>query len=122
MPFDALTLSRLAAAEEVEIKTTRPDGRHRRTIIWVVVAGRDVFARSVRGERGHWFQAALDRPSEVELLLDGRRIPVRAVAATDGDSIARCSGELESKYRDDPSLPSMLRRMVLPATVRLEPR
>ena len=122
MPFDSQTLRRLAAADEVEIETTRPDGTHRRTIIWVVVDHGVAFVRSVRGDRGHWFQAALDRPAEVGLLVNGWPIPVRAVAAADEESIARCSTELGEKYRGDPSLPSMLRPTVLAATLRLEPR
>jgi hypothetical protein len=122
VPFDADTLRRLDATEEVGIETTRPDGSLRRTIIWVVVESGEVFVRSVRGDRGHWYQAALDRPADVHLVVDGRRVPARAVAAGDDAAIARCSNGLTRKYADDPSLASMLRRNVLATTIRLEPR
>jgi hypothetical protein len=115
-------LSLLTGFEEVTIETTRPDGRTRRTIIWVVVEGGQLLVRSVRGDRGHWYQAALDRPADVRLEVGGQWLPVRAMAATDDDSIARCSRQLAVKYAGDPSLPSMLRRNVLATTLRLEPR
>ena len=120
--FDAETFSLLAASEEVEIVTAWPDGRLMRTIIWVVVEGDEVFVRSVRGDRGRWYQAALDRPTDVELRVDGRRIAVRADLAADEASVARCSRGLETKYRRDPSLPSMLRPNALATTLRLQPR
>ena len=122
MAFDASTLQRLAADEEVWIETTRPDGTVRRTVIWVIVAGDDVFVRSVRGDRGHWYQAALDRPAEVALVIGGDRVPVAARPAADEASVTTCSRGLELKYRADPSLASMLRPGVLHTTLRLEPR
>ena len=115
-------LSLLAGVEEVRVETTRPDGAPRRRIIWVVVDGSDVFVRSVRGDRGYWYQAALDRPDEVTLVAASRRIPVRAVPAHDEQSIARCTAGLESKYALDPALVSMVRPAVLGSTLRLEPR
>ena len=112
----------MARTKEVRVETTRPDGTVRRRIIWVVVDGSEVFVRSWRGDRGYWYQAALDRPDEVALLVADRRIPVRAVPATDEESVGRCSAGLEAKYRDDPALPSMVQPSVLVHTLRLEPR
>ena len=122
--FDEETLRLLAERREVRITTTRPDGIERRTIIWVVVDGEDVFVRSVRGDRGHWFHAALDRPDGVALKVDGDReeIPVRPVPATDYESIARCSAALEAKYGRSRSLQSMLEPKTLGTTIRLVPR
>jgi len=122
VPFDAATLARIDAAYEVEIESTRPDGTTRSTIIWAVVDGGEAFVRSWKGDRGFWFQAALDRPDELALIVDGERLPVRAVAANDEDGIARCSAGLSKKYRRDPSLSGMLLPRVLPTTLRLEPR
>jgi hypothetical protein len=122
MQFDAETLRRIDAAYEVDIETTRPDGSTRQTTIWVVVDGGEAFVRSVRGERGYWYQAALVRPADVYLVVDGERIPARAVAASDAQAIARCSDGLSKKYRADGSLQSMLRPNVLATTIRLEPR
>jgi hypothetical protein len=122
VPFDAATLRRIDAAHEVEIESTRPDGTTRTTTIWAIVDAGDVLVRSWNGDRGYWYQAAFDRPDELALIVEGRRLPVRAVAANDEAGIARCSAGLSKKYRRDPSLPGMLLPRVLPTTLRLEPR
>ena len=122
MPFDVETLARIDAAYEVDIESTRPDGTTRTTIIWAVVDAGEVFVRSWKGDRGFWFQAAVDRPDELALIVDGARLPVRAVAANDDEGIARCSDGLSKKYKRDSSLPGMLLPRVLPTTLRLEPR
>lgn len=122
MPFDAATLRRIDAAYEVDIETTRPDGTTRSTTIWAVVEDGEVLVRSWKGDRGYWYQAVMDRPGDVALVVDGERLPVRAVVADDAESIARCSRGLSAKYKGDPSTPSMLLPHVLNTTVRLEPR
>jgi len=123
VPFDPATLQRINAAYEVEIEATRPDGTTRTTTIWVVVDAEEVFVRSWKGDRGYWYQAALDRPDELALIVDGQRLPVRAVLANDEASIARCSAGLSKKYRRSAaSLAGMLLARVLPTTLRLEPR
>lgn len=122
MPFDPATLARIDAAYEVDIESTRPDGTTRSTTIWAVVDDGEVFVRSWRGDRGYWYQAALDRPDELALIVDGERLPVRAHAARDEHGIGRCSAGLSKKYRRDSSLPGMLLPRVLPTTLRLEPR
>jgi hypothetical protein len=122
VPFDAATLRRIDAAYEVDIETTRPDGTIRSTTIWAVVDDADVLVRSFKGDRGYWYQAALDRPDELALIVGGTRLAVRAVVASDEVSIARCSAGLSKKYRRDSSLPGMLLPRVLPTTLRLEPR
>lgn len=121
--FDTQTLAVLERERMVEVETIRPDDRRRHTVIWVAVDGGEVFVRSVRGDRGHWFQAALDRPDEVALLVNQRHIPAHAVAAFDDASIARCSAGLRRKYGErTQSARSMLREQVLGTTLRLEPR
>lgn len=122
MPFDTATLRRIDAAYEVDIETTRPDGTARTTTIWAVVEDGEVLVRSWKGDRGYWYQAALDRPGDICLIVDGERLPVRAIVADDDTAIARCSAGLSKKYRDDQSLDSMLLPRVLHTTVRLEPR
>jgi hypothetical protein len=120
--FDAPTLRRIDGAYEVDIETTRPDGTTRTTTIWAVVEGGDVLVRSWKGDRGYWYQAALDQPDAVTLIVAGTRLPVRAVVADDAESVARCSRGLARKYRGDPSTPSMLLPRILHTTMRLEPR
>jgi hypothetical protein len=119
--LDAETLRLIDQAYEVEIETTRPDGTPRRTIIWVMVDAGDVFVRSVRGDRGHWFQSALDGDRGVTLIVGDRRIAARAELAADAESVARCTSALERKYAGDPSLPLMLRPKTLATTARLLP-
>ena len=121
MPFDAATWSRIDDAYEVDIETTRPDGTTRTTTIWAVVEDGDVFVRSWKGDRGYWYQAALDRPDEVALIVGDERLPVRAVVANDADSVALCSRGLSRKYKGDESTPSMLLPRILHTTMRLEP-
>jgi len=120
--FDPATLRRIDAAYEVDIETTRPDGTARTTTIWAVVEDGQVLARSWKGDRGYWYQAALDQPDRVTLIVEGERLPVRAVVAADEKSIALCSRGLARKYKGDPSTPSMLLPRVLHTTMRLEPR
>ena len=121
MPFDAVALRRIDAAYEVDIESTRPDGTTRGTTIWAVVDGGEVFVRSWKGDRGYWYQAALDRPDELAVIVGGERLPVRAIVANDDDGIARCSAGLSKKYGADESLDSMLLPRVLPTTLKLEP-
>jgi hypothetical protein len=117
-PSDVLEL--LAREEEVRIETSRPDGSTRRTIIWVVVDGQDVFIRSVEAERGRWYQRLKARPEAV-LHAAGQAIPVRAEPAKDDDSVERCSRALREKYTGISGLREMLVAETLPTTTRLLP-
>ena len=116
--FDEDILDALRDEDEVHIETSRGDDVHR-TIIWVVVDGDDVFVRSVRGPRGRWYRELKDSETGA-LVLDGRRIPVRATVA-DADAIERCSRAHRAKYRPGGSLNAMLRPETLPTTLLLEP-
>lgn len=121
MSFEPRDLERLAAVEEIEIETQAPDGPAHRTTIWVVVDGEDAFIRSVHGHAARWFGEATANPA-VAVHLDGRRLPVTAIPATDPDSIERISAALRSKYAHDPtSLATMLEPGVIDANFRLEP-
>jgi len=120
--FDSATLALLDRAREVDIVTRRPDDSPQQTTIWVVVDGEEAFIRSWRGARARWFQAALDRPDDVELVVDGLRLRVRPQLATDDLSVARCSSALERKYAGDPATDSMVSEEILETTLRLDPR
>jgi hypothetical protein len=55
-------LSKIGAAEELEIATVRSDGTLRHPLtIWVVRVGDDLHVRSVNGRAGSWFRGAEDR-------------------------------------------------------------
>ena len=121
-PFESLDLEALDAEPEVTIETRdAPVAPARRTVIWVVVEAGHVYVRSVRGDRGRWYQA-LSRFPEGTLVVSGRRIPVRAEPGSDQAAIEACTRGLRRKYARDPSLDSMLRPDVLPSTMRLVPR
>ena len=113
-------LAALTSEAEVDIETTRKHGESRRTTIWVVVDGSDVFIRSVRGSTGRWYRDVSVRP-EAGLWVDGERIPVQAVRASDAESVGRCSDAFARKYAGDLSTPSMIRPETLGTTLRLVP-
>jgi hypothetical protein len=120
--FDRETLDLLDRRREVRIETSRPDGTRRRTIIWVVVDGDEVFIRSVRGDRGYWYQAALDDPDSVALLVGDRLIDVRPTPATDEAAVERFSHGVRRKYGKGASVEAMVQPETLGTTLRLEPR
>jgi hypothetical protein len=118
--FDANVLNQLANAEEIEIETRSATGRTHRTIIWVTVDDNDVYVRSVRGRNGRWYQAITANP-DAAIHVDGQRLAVHAVPVTDEALIARVSNDILRKYRHSPSANSMVRKEILPTTLRLEP-
>jgi hypothetical protein len=55
-------LSKIAAAEELQISSVRRDGTLRKPVtIWVVRHGDDLYVRSVNGRTASWFRGAQDR-------------------------------------------------------------
>jgi hypothetical protein len=112
----------LETVREVDIETSRaPDSPPRRTPIWIVVEGGDVFIRSLRGSRGRWYRDLVANP-KATLHVDGEAVPVRAVDASDPESVERATAGLRNKYPASRSLDSMLRDEMIDATLRLEPR
>jgi hypothetical protein len=120
MSFADDDLARLAAATEIEIETQAPGEAARRTVIWVVADGSDVFVRTYKGPNSRWYRDALANPA-VAILVDGRRLAATAIPATDPDSIERTSAGYMRKYPDDSSTPAMLWPNVVDTTLRLEP-
>jgi hypothetical protein len=117
--FDADILRELSDLREVAIRTEKhPDSA---VVIWVVVAGDEVFVRSVRGSRGRWYRDIATGGSAT-LEFDGRWLAVQAVPVSDDDAIARASREYLRKYQTSPYAQSVVRAEVLPTTLRLEPR
>jgi hypothetical protein len=119
MAFSKEELALVDRARTVRIETARPGGSVHRTIVWAVVDDSDVFVRSWRGATARWYREALANP-EVALHVAKRRLPARAVPATDPDSVIRASAGLERKYAGDPATPSMVRDEILGTTLRLE--
>ena len=116
-PKDVLQL--LDRTQEVDIETRSASGATHRVPIWVVVSGDDVFVRSWKGSQAVWYRRLLARDGA--LVAGRRRIPVRAVRATDAESVRRTSDGFRTKYRHSRSTPSMVREEILGTTIRLEP-
>lgn len=117
--FDTETLKRLHDQQEISIRTEKHPGSA--VTIWVVAPGDDVYVRSVRAAKGRWFKD-LAKGGEATLEVSGRRVPVKAIPATDAGSIERASGEYLRKYRTSPYAQTMVKAETLPTTLRLEPR
>jgi hypothetical protein len=116
-PKDVLQL--LDRTQEVDIETRSASGATHRVPIWVVVSGDDVFVRSWKGSQAAWYRRLLARDGA--LVAGRRRIRVRAVRATDADSVRRTSEGFRTKYRHSRSTASMVREEILDTTMRLEP-
>jgi hypothetical protein len=55
-------LGKIAAADELELASTRGDGSLRKPVtIWVVRHGDDLYVRSVYGRTSNWFRGTQDR-------------------------------------------------------------
>jgi hypothetical protein len=119
LTFSKDTIALLDRSNEVDIETRSPKGTMHSVPIWVVVDGDDVFIRTYRGPTSRWYREILASPGA--LVVNAKRIPVRAVAAADSASVKRTSDAYRKKYRKGSSLDSMLVPLVLPTTLRLEP-
>ena len=119
MGYSQAELDLIARTEEVEIETSGAGGAVHRTVIWAVVDGDAVFVRSWKGANARWYREALAEQG-VALHVDGRRLPARAVPATDPSSVERTSAGILRKYAGDPAAMSMVRPEVLDLTFRLE--
>jgi hypothetical protein len=117
--FPKATLALLDRSREVDMETRSPKGTKHAVPIWVVVDGDDVFIRTYRGPNSRWYRELLAGPGA--LVVDGKRIPIRAIAAADSVSVKRASAGYRKKYRKGSSLDSMLVASVLPTTLRVEP-
>jgi hypothetical protein len=112
-------LDLLDRTKEVRVETFSSSGSTK-TIIWIVVEAGVVYVRSVRGERGHWYQRVMSNPLLV-IHANGERIEFRAVHVDDPDEIEAVSSALRDKYPPGGSLDRMTDAGVLNTTLRLEP-
>jgi len=87
-------LEKVAAADELQLASVRPDGKLRKPVtIWVVRLGDDLYVRSVNGRNSHWFRGVKDR-HEGHIRAGGVDKDVRFVEA--GDDV---KDEIEAAYR-----------------------
>jgi hypothetical protein len=91
-------LEKIAAADELQLASARPDGRLRKPVtIWVVRLGDELYVRSVNGRTSHWFRGTEDR-HEGHIRAGGVDKDVRFVEAGD-DANDEIDGAYRSKYR-----------------------
>jgi hypothetical protein len=91
-------LEKIAAADELQLASARPDGSLRKPVtIWVVRLGDDLYVRSVNGRTSHWFRGTEER-HEGHIRAGGVDKDVRFVEAGD-DVNDEIDGAYRSKYR-----------------------
>ena len=114
-------LDRVAAAEELQIGSSRPDGSLRPYVtIWVVRVGDDLYVRSYRGRNGAWFRSALRHP-EGRIRAGGvdREVAFEPAGDADQDAIDQA---YRSKYARFSYVDSMVSPDVRGTSLRLVPR
>jgi hypothetical protein len=112
----------LGDTEEVEIEPLMSGAQERRRrTIWVVVVGSEVYARSVNGTQGHWYQALTTSPLGAIYAKD-QRMPVRCVPVSDAQVQEQVSEAYERKYAPYPQDVAWITGpQALQTTLRLEP-
>jgi hypothetical protein len=116
-------LWKLAESDEVQIETKR-DARsplHRITI-WIAPTEYGVYIRSYKGKKGRWYQEAYANPL-VTIRVGRRKVTARAEPEHNPLVIRAVSAGYRKKYGErwpDETKP-MLKRSVLPTTLRLTP-
>ena len=116
-------LWKIAESDEVEIETRRdPKSPLHRVTIWIVPTEDGVYVRSYKGKRGRWYQEALANPL-VTIRLGRRKVTVRAEPEKNPLVIRAVNGAYRKKYgeRWPDETQEMLKRSLLPTTLRLTP-
>ena len=113
----------LAESDEVEIETRR-DARSplHRTTIWIVPTENGVYVRSYKGKKGRWYQEALANPL-VTIRVGRRKVTARAEPEHTPPVIRVVNAGYRKKYgeRWPDETKEMLKRSILPTTLRLTP-
>ncbi|HVS07971.1 MAG TPA: DUF2255 family protein [Candidatus Dormibacteraeota bacterium] len=114
---------KLTESDEVQIDTRR-DAKSplHRTTIWIVPTEYGVYVRSYKGKKGHWYQEALANPS-VTVRVGRRRVTARTELENNPLVIRAVSAGFRKKYgeRWPDETKDMLKRSILPTTLRLTP-
>lgn len=117
-------LSRIGAADELEIASLRQDGTLRKPVtIWVVRSGDDLYIRSWRGHGGAWFRGT-QQTHDGHIRAGGveRDVTFEDVDASDAVNDA-IDAAYQEKYRRSASyVPPMISPQARAATLKLVPR
>jgi hypothetical protein len=116
-------LWKLAESDEVEIETRR-DAKSplHRTIIWIVPTEYGVYIRSYKGKKGRWYQEAIANPV-VTVRVGRRKVKARVESEHNPQVIRAVNAGYRKKYgeRWPEDTQAMLKRSILPTTLRLTP-
>jgi hypothetical protein len=116
-------LWKLAESDEVDIETRRDSTSPlHRTTIWIVPTEYGVYIRSYKGKKGRWYQEALAKPL-VTIRVGRRKLSARVELERNPLVIRAVNAAYRRKYgeRWPDDTKEMLRRSVLPHTLRLAP-
>jgi hypothetical protein len=116
-------LEKIAAADELELASTRSDGSLRKPVtIWVVRYGDDLYVRSVRGRSSAWFRGVQDN-HEGHIGAGGIEKDVRFVEADEdvNDAIDAAYRKKYDRY-DARYVDPIVEPDVRAATIRLVPQ
>ena len=116
-------LWKVAESDEVDIETRRDlKSPLHRTTIWIVPTEYGVYIRSYKGKKGRWYQEAIGNPS-VTIRVGRRKVAARAEPERNPLVIRAVNAAYRKKYgeRWPDETQDMLKRSILPTTLRLTP-
>ncbi len=117
-------LSKIGAAEELQIASLRRDGALRKPVtIWVVRLGDDLYARSVNGRTGTWFRGTQVR-HEGRIQAGGVEKDVTFVEQAGSEVNDQIDAAYRTKYRRYAAsiISTILSPKARSATIKLVPR
>lgn len=116
-------LSKIGAADEMQLASRRRDGTLRQPVtIWVVRLGDDLYVRSVNGRGAAWFRGTQVH-HEGHIEAGGVDKDVTFIEEDDPGINKEIDGAYESKYRRYPSIvPRIVRPEARVTTLKLVPR
>ncbi len=117
-------LTKIGAAEELQIASRRVDGTLRNPVtIWVVRLGDDLYVRSVNGRTSAWFRGSQVR-HEGHIRAGGVEKDVTFVEVDDSDASVKIDAAYGTKYRRYAAsiVNSILTSQARAATIQLVPR
>jgi len=116
-------LWKLAESDEVQVETRRESKSPlHSTTIWIVPTEHGVYVRSYKGKKGRWYQEALANPL-VTIRVGRRKATARAEPERNPAIIRAVNAAYREKYgeRWPDETKEMLKRSILPTTLRLTP-
>lgn len=115
-------LTRIGAAEELDLESERDDGSLRAPVtMWVVQAGDRLYVRSVKGVEGPWYRGTRSR-HQGRVAAGGVRADVTFHDAGPGEYAAVDAAYRQKYGRYTSIVEHVLTEQARASTLRLEPR